>query len=73
MKSFKTLWSLLLLFSALSLIAEIPLSHALPDDLSFAHFGFSAWFGFVSCIVLIFVALLLGILVKRKEDYYRND
>jgi len=33
---------------------------------------FFAAYGFVSCIVLIFVAKLLRIIVKRPEDYYEN-
>ena len=33
-------------------------------------FGFHAGFGFLSCIVLIVFAKLLGFLVKRKDDYY---
>ena len=33
-------------------------------------FGFHAVFGFLSCIVLIIFAKLLGFLVKRKDDYY---
>ena len=31
---------------------------------------FYAAYGFVSCVLLIFVAKLLRILVKRDEDYY---
>ncbi len=33
-------------------------------------FGFYAWFGFASCVVLIVVALALGWFLKRKDDYY---
>jgi len=33
-------------------------------------FGFHAVFGFLSCVVLIIFAKLLGFLVKRKDDYY---
>jgi hypothetical protein len=41
-----------------------------------AHFAweavpaFYAVYGFVACVSLIFVAKLLRLLVKRKEDYY---
>ena len=31
---------------------------------------FFAVYGFVACVSLIFVAKLLRLLVKRKEDYY---
>jgi len=32
--------------------------------------GFYAVYGFIACVSLIFVAKLLRLLVKRKEDYY---
>jgi len=31
---------------------------------------FNAWFGFVSCVVIVLVSKFLGIFLKRKEDYY---
>jgi hypothetical protein len=40
------------------------------------YFGFDAWFGFgavygfVSCLIMVLVAKLLGILLKRPENYY---
>ncbi|MEJ2056352.1 MAG: hypothetical protein P8X39_00765 [Desulfofustis sp.] len=34
--------------------------------------GFFAAYGFVSCVLLIFVARLLRRLVKRDEDYYEK-
>ncbi len=33
-------------------------------------FGFGAVYGFFSCLVMVLVAKLLGILLKRPEDYY---
>lgn len=32
--------------------------------------GFFAVYGFVSCVLLIFIARLLRIFIKRDEDYY---
>ena len=40
------------------------------------YFGFDAWFGFgavygfVSCLLMVLVAKLLGLLLKRPQDYY---
>jgi hypothetical protein len=40
------------------------------------YFGFDAWFGFgaiygfVSCLVMVLVAKLLGLVLKRPVDYY---
>lgn len=36
-------------------------------------FGFNAWYGFGACVVLIVVAKLLGILIKRIDTYYENQ
>ena len=33
-------------------------------------FGFFAGYGFIACIVLLFVARLVRLVVMRKEDYY---
>ncbi len=35
-------------------------------------FGFGAWFGFLSCVVLVAFAKLLGFVLKRPDTYY-ND
>jgi hypothetical protein len=40
------------------------------------YFGFDAWFGFgavygfVSCLIMVLVAKLLGLVLKRPDDYY---
>lgn len=33
-------------------------------------FGFGAWFGFLSCVVLIGIAKGLGVILKRPDTYY---
>lgn len=33
-------------------------------------FGFGSWFGFVSCVVLVFFSKALGLVLKRGDDYY---
>jgi len=35
-------------------------------------FGFYAWYGFVTCVAMVVLAKLLGILLKRPEDYYQR-
>ena len=63
--------AVLLLMLVLALVAGIPLSYtAVPAGIDVADFGFFAWFGFVSCFALIIVALLFGVVLKRKEKYY---
>lgn len=44
-----------------------------------AHFGidgtfaFFAWYGFLSCVLMVLAAKALGWLVKRPESYYEED
>lgn len=38
-----------------------------------AWYGFGAAFGFFSCLVMVFVARILGFLLKRDENYYRGE
>lgn len=33
---------------------------------------FHAWFGFVSCLVIVLVSKFLGIFLKRQENYYKE-
>ena len=35
--------------------------------------GFGAAFGFLSCLAMVLVAKALGFVLKRDEDYYRED
>lgn len=40
------------------------------------YFGFDAWFGFgaiygfISCLIMVLVAKLLGLILKRPQNYY---
>ena len=33
-------------------------------------FGFYAWYGLLTCAAMVFGAKLLGIFLKRRDDYY---
>jgi hypothetical protein len=33
-------------------------------------FGFGAVFGFLSCLAMVLVAKALGVVLKRRQDYY---
>lgn len=35
-------------------------------------YGFAAVFGFLSCVLMVLVAKVLGALLKRDQDYYRE-
>lgn len=54
---------------AVLVLLDLVVSHH-PHFTLDAIFGFGAWFGFLSCVVLIAVAKGLGLLLKRRDDYY---
>ena len=33
-------------------------------------FGFFAWYGFITCVGMVIFAKILGLFLKRQEDYY---
>lgn len=35
-----------------------------------AVFAFPAWYGFIACILLIIVAKVIGLVLKRPDTYY---
>jgi len=35
-----------------------------------ASFGFYAWYGFITCAGMVALAKILGIFLKRKDNYY---
>lgn len=67
-----TLWTAQFAILALALVPEFFVDrHAHFDSLHIdASWGFYAWFGFVSCALMVVVAKLLGFLLKRKDTYY---
>jgi hypothetical protein len=36
-------------------------------------FGFYSWYGFVTCVAMVVVAKVLGVVLKRKDTYYDCD
>ena len=37
-----------------------------------ARFGFAALFGFLACVGMVLFAKLLGVFLKRRDDYYED-
>lgn len=70
MKSLRGLWIFLIAVLVISIGANFFLTQLTPDQIPFAGFGFFAWFGFAACLLLIVIALVLGRVLKRKENYY---
>ncbi|MDA0655363.1 MAG: hypothetical protein O2912_02995 [Proteobacteria bacterium] len=47
--------------------------HFVPSHPHFAienSFAFYAWYGFGTCVLMVLFAKVLGIFLKRRDDYY---
>ena len=67
----KLLWWVMIIILALTVLLQIPVSihgHFGIDEL----FGFNAWYGLGSCVLMVFLAKILGFFIKRKDTFY-ND
>ena len=65
----RRLWAAFLITLALTLVADLFLPHESYVGIE-GSFGFGAWFGFLSCVVLVLGSRALGKLLKRPDDYY---
>ncbi len=66
------LWRGFLVVLALTVLAE-PFVHLHPEFGIESLFAFNAWFGFLACALMILVARALGLLLKRRDDYYSEQ
>jgi len=65
----RKLWIAGIIILLLTIVAE-PFISLHPHFSIEKLFSFYALFGFISCVVMVAAAKLLGVLVKRKDDYY---
>ena len=65
----KRLWVLFAILLAVTVLLDLVISHHPYFGLD-GTFGFGAWFGFVSCVVLIVAAKALGWVLKRPDTFY---
>lgn len=68
-KNVKRLWRGFLAVLGLTVLAELGV-HLHSAFAVESLFAFNAWFGFLSCAAMIVVARTLGLLLKRRDDYY---
>lgn len=70
----KKLWTFQIVLLVLAVIPEFFVHHHehFPDaGISVdASFGFYAWYGFITCALMVVGAKLLGFVLKRSDDYY---
>ena len=62
------LWVVLALTVAAHLVIEVK-GYFVID----AWYGFGAAFGFLACVLMVIVAKALGVLLKRDQDYYKQE
>ncbi len=68
-RNIRKLWWLFCLVLAMTVLAQalIPIHAEFGVD---GWFGFSAYFGFLSCMAMVVFARLIGGVLKRPDDYY---
>lgn len=65
----RRLWIGFIAVLALTLVPDLFMDHHAEFGIE-GTVGFGAWFGFVSCVVLVLGSLALGKILKRKDGYY---
>ena len=61
-----------LIVLALTVIADL-FYRGRPRFVVDSWFGFYAWYGFLTCLVMVLFAKLLGFVLKRDDRYYDDD
>jgi hypothetical protein len=65
----RLLWIVSVAVLAILVLADLLVEHHAHFGLD-RTFGFNAWFGFASCVALVLIAKLLGLILKRPDTYY---
>jgi hypothetical protein len=65
----KRLWIVFTIVLAATVLMDLTVEHH-PYFALDGTFGFGAWFGFASCVVMILFAKALGAVLKRPDTYY---
>jgi len=68
-ETIRLLWIVFIVILALTVLADFFVHHHGHYGID-GTFGFGAWYGFVSCIVLVVFSKGLGAILKRRDDYY---
>ena len=71
-RTIRLLWTVFIVVLALTVLAQLLIGikgYFVVDG----WFGFGALFGFFSCVAMVLFAKVLGLFLKRGEDYYDDD
>ncbi|MEM1382943.1 MAG: hypothetical protein AAF713_17275 [Pseudomonadota bacterium] len=63
------IWAISLGVLVGTVLADLSIDHNPKFGID-GSFGFAAWFGFAACVALVLLSKLLGLLLKRPDDYY---
>lgn len=71
-KNIRKLWILFIAILIVTVVAGLFVhqheSFGIEDS-----FGFYAWYGFITCIAMVIFVKLIGLILKRPENYYDTD
>jgi hypothetical protein len=65
----RLLWIVFIVVLALTVLADFFIDHHGKFGID-GTIGFYAWYGFISCVILVILARALGVFLKRPADYY---
>jgi hypothetical protein len=68
-RTIRLLWIVFIVILAATVLADFFIGHRAKFGIE-GTIGFNAWYGFLSCVVLVFLSLALGRVLKRPDDYY---
>ena len=71
-ENIRTLWMIFIAILVVTVVAGFFVhqheSFGIEDS-----YGFFAWYGFITCVGMVVFAKLLGLILKRPENYYDAD
>lgn len=68
-ETIRLLWWVFIAVLVLTVLGDLVVEHH-PHFGIDGSFGFAAWYGFASCVVLVAFAKALGAFLKRPDTYY---
>ena len=68
-QTIRLLWGVFIAILAATVLADLFVEHHPYFGID-GTFGFAAWYGFLSCVVLVIGSKALGAILKRPDDYY---
>lgn len=71
-ESIRLLWIIFAVILAGTVLAQF-FVHMHPHFEAESWFAFNAVYGFVACVAMVLFAKLLGLVLKRPDDYYGPD